>query len=251
LQQSVVDFGVPIYKNFTTAHSIFIKTGIRYQGLFLSGEKNIGSNNFQSLTVPLLISYGLSRFTSITLIGSASVNSDFRRNIEAEDIIYSAGIRLGLRQRSSFKMGITMLYLNDYNGKYLLPIPDIDWTISKRWSLTAILPARVSLKYKMTEVQSIGITGGLNSGSYRLNDQAKKQYLQLQQYSGGLIYDCRLGRNWKLNLIAGHSFSQRLETFDSNQKIPLNGFGKLNDRVTNVSYRQNSFIFQGGISYQF
>jgi hypothetical protein len=251
MQQPVVDLGIPVYKNFTTAHPILIKTGIRYQGLFLSGEKNIGSDNFQSLTIPLLISYSLSRSTNIAFITSASVNSDFRRNIEAEDIIYSAGVRIGFHQNRSFKFGVTMMYLSDYSGKYLLPIPDIDWTISKRFNLTAILPARVSLKYKLSTAQSIGITGGLNNGSYGLNDQPKKQYLQLQQYSGGLIYDLRLGRNWKLNLVAARSFSQKLETFDIGQKISLNNFGKLNGRATNVSYRQNSFIFQGGISYQF
>ncbi|HWK05006.1 MAG TPA: DUF6268 family outer membrane beta-barrel protein [Puia sp.] len=251
VQQSVVDVGIPIYKNFTAAHPVFIKTGIRYQGLFLSGEKNIGSNNFQSVTVPLLVSYSLSRSTNVTFIGSASVASDFRRNIEAEDIIYSAGVRIGFHQRSSFKFGVTMIYLSDYSGKYLLPVPDIDWTINKRWSLSAILPARVSVKYKISAAQSFGITAGLNNGQYSLNDQPKKQYLQLQQYSGGLIYDLKLGRNWKVNLIAGHSFSQRLETFNIDQKVSLNDFGKLNKRATNVSYRQNSFIFQGGISYQF
>jgi|GEM_PF-1221946 len=251
VQQPILDLGIPVYKNFHSAHPVFIKTGIRYQGLFLSGEKNIGSNNFQSLTVPLLISYSLTHSTSLALIASASVNSDFRRNIGAEDIIYSAGLRLGLRQRSAFKIGITMIYLRDYTGRYLLPIPDIDWAISKRWNLAAVLPARVSLKYKLTEAQSIGLTGGLNSISYSLNDQTRRQYLQLQQYSGGLIYDIRLGRDWKLNLIAARSFSQKLETFDIDQKISLDNFGKLNKRVTNVSYRQNSFIFQTGISYQF
>ena len=251
LQQPVVDLGVPIYKNFKTAHSVFIKTGIRYQGLFLSGEKYIGSNNFQSLTVPLLISYGISRSTSITLIGSASVNSDFRRNIEAEDIVYSAGVRMGFRQRSSFKFGVTMIYLCNYTGKYLLPIPDIDWTISKRWSLAGIIPARATLRYKVTEAQSVGMTVMFNNNSYRLNDQPKKQYLQLQQNSGGLIYECRLGRNWKLNMVAAHSFVQKLETFNIDQKVSFNKLNKLNDRITNVSYRQNSFVFQGGISYQF
>ncbi len=44
---------------------------------------------------------------------------------------------------------------------------------------------------------------------------------------------------------------QRLETFDVNQKISLNGFGKLSDRKANISYQQNSFILQAGVSYQF
>jgi hypothetical protein len=251
VQQPVVDVGIPIYKNFTATHPVFIKTGIRYQGLFLSGEKNIGSNNFHSLTIPLLYSYALSRATNISFIASASINSDFKKNVERDDIIYSAGVRVGFHQNRSFKYGITLVYLSNYTGKYLIPVPDVDWAISKRLNLTAILPARFSLKYKINKAQSFGITAGLNSSVYALNSELKKQYLQLQQYSGGLIYDLALGKNWKLNLVAAHSFSQRLETFNSDQKISLNKFGDLNNRITNVSYRQNSFIFQGGISYRF
>ncbi|MFT3823179.1 MAG: DUF6268 family outer membrane beta-barrel protein [Chitinophagaceae bacterium] len=251
MQQPVADIGIPLYKNFLTKHPVFIKTGVRYQGLFLSGEKNIGSNNFQSVTVPLLFSYVLSRSTSITLIATASVSSDFRRNIDAGDIIYTAGARIGFRQNRSFKYGLTLAYLSDYSGKYLLPVPDIDWSINKRLSLTALLPARASLKYKLTTAQSIGITAGFNNGLYALNSTPQKQYLQLQQYSGGLIYDLTIARNWKLNLVAARSFVQKLQTFNADQKVSLNNFGNLRKRVSNVSYEQNSFIFQGGISYQF
>jgi hypothetical protein len=65
------------------------------------------------------------------------------------------------------------------------------------------------------------------------------------------MYDLAVGRRWRLNLIAGHTFMQKLETFNIDQKVSLNKFGKLNDRLSNISYNQNSFIFQGAISYQF
>jgi hypothetical protein len=86
---------------------------------------------------------------------------------------------------------------------------------------------------------------------YRLNADAKDQYIHLQQNSAGLIYDLKLGQRWKLNLVGGYTLSQKLETFNMDQKVPFDGFTKLNDRVANISYKKDSFIVQGGISYEF
>ncbi|MCS3734028.1 DUF6268 family outer membrane beta-barrel protein [Mucilaginibacter dorajii] len=251
MQQPIVDLGFPVYKDFSAPHPILIKTGIRYQGLFLSGKQNLGGNAFQSITVPVLLNYSLSRTTSISFVGLATVGSDFKRSIDADDILYTAGVRIGFRPGKSFSYGITLAYISNYSGKFLLPIPDIDWTISNKLSFTGVIPARASLKYRLSEIQSLGITGSLNSSMYRLNEGAKDQYIHLQQNSAGLIYDLKLTKRWKLNLIAGHTFSQKLETFNMDQKVPFDGFAKLNDRVANISYRQNSFIFQGGLSYVF
>lgn len=251
IQQPIVDVGFPVYKDFSGAHPLLIKTGIRYQGLFLSGEQNIGSKEFQSITIPLLLNYSVSRTTSITFVGLINVGSDFKRSIAAEDILYTAGVRVGFRPSKSFKYGITLAYSSSYSGKFLLPIPDIDWTISNKLNLTGIIPARASLKYKLSAIQSLGITMSLSSSMYRLNEDAKDQYIHLQQNSAGLIYDLKLSKLWRLNLIAAHTFSQKLETFNMDQKVPFEGFSKLNDRVANISYHQNSFIFQGGISYEF
>ena len=143
------------------------------------------------------------------------------------------------------------MYLRNYSGEYLLPVPDLEWAINDRWTLTAVLPARASLKYKLDKAQSLGITNSVTGGTWRLNSGIDKQYLQLQQVNAGLLYECRLGKRWKLNLIPGHTLLQRLETFSPDQTISLDNFKKLGDRVHAVSYRQNSFTFQGSISYAF
>jgi len=173
MQQPIVDVGFPVYKDFSTVHPILIKTGIRYQGLFLSGEQSIGNTEFQSITVPLLLNYSLSRTTSIAFVGLVTVGSDLKRSISTEDILYTAGVRVGFQPSKSFRYGITLAYISNYSGKFLLPIPDIDWTISNKLSLTGIIPARASLKYKLSEIQSLGITASLNSSMYRLNDDVK------------------------------------------------------------------------------
>jgi hypothetical protein len=251
MQQPVADIGIPLYKKFLTKHPIVVRAGIRYQGLLLSNEKNISSTNFHSITIPILFNYSFSRATTITFIGLASVASDFKQDLEANDILYTAGVRVGFRQNKAFKYGVTLTYSHNYSGSFLLPLPDIDWTISKRLSLAGILPARVSLRYKINTTQSLGITTSVNGVMYRLHQEKQAQYVHLRQNSGGLIYDLTFGRRWKLNLIAGHTFMQKLETFNIDQSVSLNKFGKLNDRISNVSYQQNSFIFQGGIGYQF
>jgi hypothetical protein len=251
MQQPVIDIGVPVYKDFSTVHSVIIKTGIRYQGLLLSNEENIGETTFHSLTVPLLLNYSLSRTTNIAFVGLATFTSDFKRGINASDILYTVGVRLGFSPGKSFRYGVTFAYTDNYSGKYFLPIPDIDWTINNRWTLTAVLPVRASLKYRLSNSQSFGLTAGFDGSMYRLNTSDQPQYLHLRQNNAGFIYDLKLSQRWKWTVVAGHTFMQRLETFNLDQKVPFDGFTKLNDRVANISYRQNSFIFQGGISYQF
>jgi hypothetical protein len=251
MQQPIADIGIPVYKDFSTVNTVLIKTGIRYRGLFLSNEEKIGESAFHSVTVPLLLNYSLSRTKTISFIGLATAGSDFKRGIEANDILYTLGVRLGFRPSKSFKWGVTLVYTRNYSGKFLLPLPDFDWTINDNWSLTAVLPSRASLKRRLSNSQSLGLTVGLDGSMYRLNTTNQPQYIHLRQNSAGLLYDLTLSRRWKFTMVAGHTFMQRLETFNMDQKVPFEGFGKLNDRVANISYRQNSFIFQGGVSYQF
>jgi hypothetical protein len=254
LHQTVVDAGVPVYKDFTGPHTLLIKTGIRYEGIFIENEKRIGSSTFSSFSVPLIVNYSLNRKTSLTLVGLGTVSSDWKSAIQTGDIQYTAGVRLGFQPSQSLRWGVTLTYISNYSGKFLLPLPDIEWAINSKWSLSALVPARISLKYKLSPIQHIGITGGFMGGMYRVTPNAKDpqdQYLNLQQYSGGLIYDLMLGQRWKLTLIGGHTFEQRLETFNMDQKVSFDNFGKLNDRKANVSYRENSFVFQAGLAYAF
>ena len=251
LYQPTVDIGVPIYTDFTSPHPLLIKTGLRYDGLMIDNEKNIGGSAFHTLTIPFVLNYSLNRKTDLSLLGGVMVSSDFKRDIGSGDIFYTAGARIGFRPRNTLRYGVTLVYFRNYSGQYLLPVPDIEWAIDRRWSLTAVLPARASLKYKVDKTQSLGITNSFTGGTWLLHSAGGKQYLQLQQVSAGLLYECTLAKRWKLNLIAGHTLLQRLETFDLDQKISLDGFGKLGERVHNVSYRPNSFTFQGSVSFAF
>lgn len=252
MQMPTVDVSTPIYKNFKTRHPVLVKAGIRYQGLILSDERKIGSNAFHSISIPVIFSYSITRATNLTLISTTSVNSDFKQDIEGEDILYTVGVRIGFHQDRKFKYGITPTYSKSYSGTFLLPIIDIDWTINKRLTFTAILPARATLKYKLSEAHAVGTTVWLGGNNmYRLNEAEKEQYIHLRQTSAGLLYEAKLGQRWKLNIIAGYTLMQKLETFDIDQKISLNKFNDINHRRTNVAYHEKSFVVQTGISYQF
>jgi hypothetical protein len=252
IQMPTVDISIPVYKNFRTKHPILFKAGVRYQGLILSDEQKIGSNAFHSISIPLLFSYSLSRATNFAVITSTSFNSDYKREMKAEDILYTVGFRVGIHQNRKFKYGVTLAYTKGYSGTFLLPIPDIDWTINQHLILTAILPVRATLKYKLSEVHSLGVTAWLaGNNMYRLNEAEKEQYIHLQQTNAGIIYDARLGQRWKFSLTAGYTLMQKLQTFDMDQKISFNRFADLNHRNANISYQEKSFVVQTGISYQF
>jgi hypothetical protein len=139
----------------------------------------------------LLFNYSFSRSANISFIGLTSVGSDFKQNITGNDILYTAGVRMGVIQKKSFKLGVTLTYSSNYSGTFLIPIPDIDWKISKKLNLTGVLPARISLNYKISQAQSLGLTASVGGSMYRLNETGKEQYLQLQQSSGGFMYDLK------------------------------------------------------------
>jgi hypothetical protein len=271
INQVVVDLSVPVYKNFNTPNPVIFKAGMRYQGLFLSGESSVGADkyesnlglnnlsgqntiggtNFHSFTIPLSFTYVISPSTNVTAIAAVGFGSDLKKNLIASDIIYTGGLRMGFHQDQDFKYGVTLVYNKTYSGQYLIPIPDIEWKINDKWNLSAALPIRTSLKYKLTSAQSLGATFGLNAGEYRLNNEDRRKYVQFQQMSGGLIYDLKLFQNWKLNLICAYALMQKLQSFDNDQKITLDDFGGLSKRKTIYSNQTKSIVVQGGISYEF
>ncbi len=251
MQQPVVDFGIPLYKQTVTRHPIFIRSGARLQGIWLSNEKQLQASRFQMITIPFLLNYSISRRTSVALVATASVGSDLKSSVEGKDILYSVGARVGFQPSRKLRYGVTLTYVNNYSGNYLLPLPDIDWTINNRWNLSAILPARASLRYKLTDNQQLGITASIGGSMYRYNKNDSAQYIHLRQNSGGVIYDLKLGQRWKFTTIAGYTFMQKLEVFNLDQKISFNKFKELNSRKPILSYQQNSFMLQAGISFQF
>src|ERR1700733_13532487 len=43
VQQHILDFGLPLYKDFTSAHPVFIKSGFRYENLIVPDIPALGS----------------------------------------------------------------------------------------------------------------------------------------------------------------------------------------------------------------
>ncbi|BAV05532.1 hypothetical protein SAMN05421788_10521 [Filimonas lacunae] len=252
MNQAVVDVSTPIYRAMKTKHPLFIKTGLRYQGLYLNGEKQIGIDNFHSFTIPVFMTYVFNRNTNLTVLANAGVGSDFRGDLNAEDIYYTAGMRFGFRQSKNFRIGVTLIYSKSYAGTNLLPLPDIDWTISKHWRLEAFIPFRTSLKYKFNEHQTLAFTQGFQTGNFRVHDYTGTgKYLQLQGVTTGLMYDHTFNRRWNIYLIAGMAVSQKLQTFTNDQQLGLNQFSKMNDRIPTVSYEKGGIVGQAGINYKF
>jgi Domain of unknown function (DUF6268) len=251
VQQHILDIGLPLYKDFTSAHPVFIKSGFRYENLIVPNIAAFGSGAFHAFTVPLLASYSLSRKTNLTFIGLATLSSDLKQAAPFSDLQYTLGLRIGFQPGKQLRYGVTLTYVNSYSGQLLIPVPDLDWTINRHLQLTAVVPSRISLKYKLTANQSLGLTSGYTASTYGLTDGKSKEYLSWQQYSGGLIYDLKLGGRWNINLVAGHSFLQRLETFDQSEKASFDNFSELNKRKPVYSNRQTSFVFQAVVTYQF
>lgn len=248
--QTFADISSPIYGSIKGKHPYFGQLNLKYQGLQLAGEKNIGQSVFHNFSMAIFHNYIRSKSNFITVIALGSVGSDFKRSIIASDLNLVLGVRVGWRQNKAFKIGVIFVYANVYSGQYLLPLPDFKWSINDHWTLSGLFPIKTSLKYKISNTQSLGGTFDLGGGAYRLNDfSANRKYIQLSQFSAGLVYDVAINRKFKMALFLEHAVMQKLQTFNSNEKAFLNQFNK--KRTAEVSYIRTSFVLQAELRYLF
>ncbi|WEK34313.1 MAG: DUF6268 family outer membrane beta-barrel protein [Candidatus Pseudobacter hemicellulosilyticus] len=252
IQQFSAEAGTPVrILKLKSNRPYFFRASLRYQGLYLSGEPFIGSNNFHSVTANLSYTTILSRSTHLSIFGLTGVASDFRKSITGSDLYYTVGARIALRQDKDFKYAINLVYTDMYTGSFLLPIPEFAWTINDKWSWTGFLPIRTSLKYKLSKQHQLGWTTTFQGATYRLNSGAGDEYIQHQQVSTGISYDWQLNHRWDLNIIGGYTLSNKLQTYSNSEKAGFNAFDKIQDRKWNLSYDRNTPFIQAGFNYKF
>ncbi len=253
LNQNTLEMRTPLYGNTNGKHPYIGKMTLKYNGLYLSENEIFGKSNFHSLQALHTHTLILPRRRTLTFLTSVGAGSDFKEGFTGEDITFNAGLRMGWLRNRSFVFGVSIIYVNNYVGQFLLPIPDFAWKINENWSLEAILPQRISLKHNFSQFSSLGLNIEMNSGNYQIHDEEEQdQFLNFFQFNGGLNYEKVFAKRWKFNAFVGYTLTQRLQAIDNDKKAGLNDFKSLqDDDRADISLEEKSPIFQFSFSYSF
>ena len=81
--------------------------------------------------------------------------SDFN-NVDIDHFQMGALVMYEKKYREGLKMGFGAMYNQEFFGPYLVPLVNLDWKISEKWSIVGLFPVYGKVKYQVNERFSAG-----------------------------------------------------------------------------------------------
>ena len=165
--------------------------------------------------------------------------SDFK-NIDSDHFQMGALFIYEKKFRQGLKMGFGLMYNQEFFGPNLVPLVNLDWQISERWSVVGLFPIYGKIKYKINERFSAGLSHFGLITTYRLGDpDYQGDYMERKSIDETLFARYQLKGNLYLEGRFGYALGRSYAQYESDQKVdftlPLIGFGD-NRIQKNVSF---------------
>jgi len=199
--------------NPTNIHGIVLRTGLV--------QKLAGDREIQILFVPRLM-------------------SDFK-NINGNHFQFGGIVLYKKKFSDKLTMAFGAMYNQEFFGPYMVPLTDMDWLISDRWSISGLLPIYSKIKYKINDRFNAGIFYSGLMTTYRLgNLDYEDDYIERTSIDLTMFARYRIGGNLYVEGRFGHTLRRSYAQYEADQKVdfsmPL--IGSRDDRVQkNVNFR--------------
>lgn len=147
--------------------------------------------------------------------------SDFK-NINGDHFQMGALFIYEKKFREGLKMGFGMMYNQEFSGPNLVPLINLDWKISERWSVAGLLPIYAKIKYKINEKFTAGLSHFGLVTTYRLGDEAYEgDYMERKSIDESLFARYQLFGNIFLEGRFGYAFGRSYAQYEADQKVDL------------------------------
>lgn len=169
------------------------------------------------------------------------------------DHLQMGGIVLYEKKYSDkLKIGYGALYNQEFFGPNLVPLINLDWKLSERWSITGLLPIYAKVKYRFSERLDGGLSHFGLVTSYRLGDpEYEGDYLERKSIDEALYARYQLFGDFFLEGRVGYALGRSYKQYEADQKVdftlPLISIG--DDRVAKSVSIQDGFIASLRIVY--
>ena len=185
----------------------------------------------------------LSRDREIQILFVPRLMSDYR-NVDGQHFQFGGIVLFKMKFSEKLTMAFGAMYNQELFGPYLVPLIDLDWQISERWSISGLLPVYSKIKYKINDRLNLGIAHFGLITTYKLGDPAYEgDYIERQSIDVTFFTRYRIGGNIYVEGRFGQALSRNYTQYAADQKvdfsIPLVGFGDA--RV------QKNVTFQDGL----
>jgi len=165
--------------------------------------------------------------------------SDFN-NVDIDHFQMGALVMYEKKYREGLKMGFGAMYNQEFFGPYLVPLVNLDWKISEKWSIVGLFPVYGKVKYQVNERFSAGWSHFGLITTYRLGGpEYQGDYIERKSIDESLFARYKLFGDIYVEGRIGYALGRSYAQYEADQKvdfsIPLVGFG--DERVQkNVSF---------------
>ena len=175
-------------------HGVILRTGLI--------QKLKNGNSIQAVFIPRLM-------------------TDFK-NIDAKHFQFGGTFVYEKIYNENLKIGYGVLYNNETFGTNLVPLVNLEWKMSERWSMSGLLPIYSKIKYKVNDKLNVGMHHFGLVTSYRLGEEAyQNDYIERRSIDLGLFARYNLFGNIHVEGRYGYSFGRSYAQYDENDKIDL------------------------------
>ena len=120
------------------------------------------------------------------------------------------------------KIGYGILYNQEAFGPNIVPLVNLEWKMSERWSMSGLLPIYSKVKYKVNEKLNIGIHHFGLVTSYRLGEEAyQNDYIERRSIDLGLFARYNIAGGIHIEGRYGYSFGRSYAQYNQDNKIDL------------------------------
>lgn len=163
----------------------------------------------------------LSNGNSIQAIFIPRLMTDFK-NIDSKHFQFGGTFIYEKIYHKSLKIGYGVLYNHETFGSNIVPLVNLDWKITERWSMSGLLPIYSKIKYKVNKKLNIGMHHFGLVTSYRLGEEAyKNDYIERRSIDLGLFSRYNIMGGIHIEGRYGYSFGRSYAQYDQDDKIDL------------------------------
>ena len=162
--------------------------------------------------------------------------SDFN-NVDIDHFQMGALVLYEKKYREGLKMGFGAMYNQEFFGPYLVPLVNLDWKISEKWSVVGLFPVYGKVKYQVNERFSAGWSHFGLITTYRLGSpEYQGDYIERKSIDESLFARYKLFGDIYVEGRIGYALGRSYAQYEADQKvdfsIPLVGFG--DERVQKI-----------------
>ena len=187
----------------------------------------------------------LSNDRTIQLLIAPRLMSDFK-NLDGNSFQLGGVATYGKKFHDDLTMSFGAMINQEFFGPYLVPLVNLYWKLSSKWTIEGMLPVTARVNYQVNE----NLTAGFNHfgliTTYYMGDEAYSgDYMERQSIDLTLFARQRLFGPLFLEGMVGRSFGRSYKQYAGDQKvdfaIPLVTFGD-NRTAKNVTFNDGILI---------